>query len=382
MARYIILLFIFFIQNAFGQSYVFKIRKVPQLKYFVFTDGYNNHNLDDKTKSEIDFTSRMYLQVYDNDTFLIRWCDWKLSDAAINLDYLIRDSLTYAGKITRQGDDGMKFSFPFEGDVFNMFLMNEEALVQKKEYKIGPPNDRVEMIKYYFEYNKKQVVLADLKKEDVANNPQIDEALKLSNRIKLGFYSNDLYSSDKSSADLPLNIINTYPVNFILAHSKTCESKLFWNGVTTNKTLNVNDTSEIRKNREFIENMPEDILINMNGNEIEYWLNRRYVFLENDSQIYITNINRGCDFVNDSISKLAQIPTANYWDSRDGVSNYLLPIDNKHWAWTSKYSCTVEWKIYDEKAIRKLFSLHSKILFKKLLDIEPINTTLLNETCY
>jgi len=120
----------------------------------------------------------------------------------------------------------------------------------------------------------------------------------------------------------------------------------------------------------------------MNGNEIEYWSNRRYVFLENDSQIYITNINRGCDIVNDSISKLVQIPTADYWDSRDGVSNYLLPIDKKNWAWASKYSCTVEWRIYDEKAIKKLVSLHSKILFKKLLDIEPINTTLLNETCY
>lgn len=376
-----ILLLLLLAHSSGAQNFVFKIRKVPELKYFVFADGFNNHNLDKKSKEEIEFPNRLYLQIYDNDTFLIRWSKWKLNEANTQLDYLKRDSLTFAGKIKRQGGKGMKFSFPFEGNTFQMFSMSEEPLVQKKEYKAGPMNAPVKMVKFFFNYNKKLIVLADLEKEKVDKNPEIEEALKLSARIKLGFYSNDLYSAKKLTADLPLNIIHTYPVHFILANSNSCDQKLYWNGITTTKTLNLKDTSIYRRERSIIEKMPEDVLININGPEAEYYVSRRYVFLKNDSQIYVSNLNRGCVVFNDSLNQIDSIPIATYWDARDGVNNYFIQTSEKLWGWASRYGCTVEWRIYDEKAVKKLLKLPSETLFKKLLSIPTKSAVLLNKSC-
>lgn len=365
---------------SFSQSFIFKIRRVPELKYFVFTDGYNNHNLDTKVNSKIDFPKKLYIQIYENDTFLIRWSNWELSEANAKLDYLKRDSLTFAGKVTRQGKDGMKFTFPFEEDTYNMFTMSEEPLIQIKNYKTGPPNEQEKRVKLYFVYNKKTIVIADIEERQLKNNSEIKEVLKLSKRIKLGFYSNDLYS-DKTSKDLPLNIVNTYPVDFILDNANTCDEKLYWNALTTTKTLNFNDSTTIEEGRKFIDNLPKDVFISLNGNDVEYYSSRRYVYLENDSQIYVSNLNRGCEVFNDSLSKLDSIPVAEYFDARDGINNYLVKIDSKRWGWASKYGCNIEWRIYEEKTIKKLLKLDAAELFKKLIEMKPKNQALLNETC-
>ena len=108
MKKTLYILFIFLLGGSISaQKHVFKIRKVPQLKYFVFADGFNKHNLEEKKLENKSFPKRLYLQVYENDTFLIRWSDWKLAEANIKLDYLKRDSLTFAGKIIRQKKTGM-----------------------------------------------------------------------------------------------------------------------------------------------------------------------------------------------------------------------------------------------------------------------------------
>ncbi len=364
-----------------AQLFTFRIRKVPELKYFVFADEFKNHNLDEKTNENTLFPQRLYLQVYDNDTFLIRWSKWKLKEANIQLDYLKRDSLTYAGKLIRQGKEGMKFTFPYGGDIYNMFTMAQEPLIQKRKYEVGPPDEREKRVEFFFDYNKKRIVLADLAKDDVDDHPEIEEALKLSNRIKLGFFSNDLYNTEKISKDLPLNVVSTYPVHFVLANSNSCDQKLYWNGVTTTRTLNLNDTAVYRKERNWVENLPEDVLVNINGPDVVYYQSRRYVFIENDSAIFVSNLNRGCEVFNDSLSKLDSIPLADIWDSRDGVNNYLIKIENDRWGWVSRYGCTVEWRVYDEKKIKKLLTKKPWGIFQELLEIKPLNAVLLNETC-
>lgn len=367
--------------HSVAQDFTFKIRKVPTLKYFVFADGFNTHNLDVKTKVEEEFPLRMYLQVYDNDTFLVRWSNWKLSEANVQLDYLKRDSLTYASKLIRQGDKGMKFEFPFQGETYQMFTMSEEPLVKQQEYKVGPLDKPIKMIKFFFLYNKKLVILADIEKEKVENDSTIEEAIKLSARIKLGFYSSNLYSSKKVSADIPLNIVYTYPVNFILNNSNTCDRKLYWKGLRTNMQLNLSDTSEYRKQRNMISKMPDDVLIDMNGESVEYYKSRRYVYMENDSQIYVSSLNRGCDVFRDTLSNLDSIPIANVWDARDGINNYLVDLGDNRWGWASRYSCAVEWRVYDEKKIKKSLKLTPKKLFKGLIFIEPAAKVLLNQEC-
>ncbi len=93
MARALIL-FLIISGSVNAQLFTFRIRKVPELKYFVFAGEFQNHNLDQKTKESTFFPKRLYLQVYDNDTFLIRWSKWKLKEANVQLDYLKRNSLT------------------------------------------------------------------------------------------------------------------------------------------------------------------------------------------------------------------------------------------------------------------------------------------------
>ncbi len=367
--------------HSVAQDFTFKVRKVPKLKYFVFADGFKTHNLDQKSKIEEDFPLRMYLQVYENDTFLIRWSECKLSDANVELDYLKRDSLTFAGKLIRQGNDGMKFEFPFQEETFQMFVMSEDPLVSKYEYMIGPPNKRVERIKYSFLYNKKLIVLADLFKHEVDSHPEIDEALKLSARIKLGFYSSDLYSAKKVSADIPLNIVNTYPVHFILNNANNCDNKLYWKGVTQSMRFTLSDTSKFRKERGMISKMPEENIVSLEAEMVEYYKVRRYVFIENDSQIYVSNLNRGCYAILDTLKNLESIPIAEHWENRDGVNNYLVRIDKNKWGWASRYSCVVEWRVFEDKKIKKILELPAKKLFKLLNKAEYKGRVLLDASC-
>ena len=56
-----------------------------------------------------------------------------ISNDNIQLDYLKRDSLTFAGKVIRQKKTGMKFIFPFEGETFHMFSISQEPL--EKDHK-------------------------------------------------------------------------------------------------------------------------------------------------------------------------------------------------------------------------------------------------------
>lgn len=377
-------LFYIFILSSFsihGQNFIFKIRKVPKLTCFVFADGFNHHNLEKKTKSNIDFSKRLYLQLYDNDTFLICWSTLQLEEANIRLDYLIRDSATFAGKVQRQAKDGMKLEFPFEGETYQMFVMGKEPLVKVKEYKTGPPNAQVKRVKFSFEYNKKIVVLADLLKQEVDSTPEILEALKMSSRIKLGFYSSALYKEEKTSPDIPLNIINTYPVSFILSNSETCSKNLFWKGITTTKTLNLNDTSRIREDRKWVDSLTDDLLIGINGPDVEYYKSRRYVYLENDSQIYVSKLNRGCTFFSDSLTKIDSIPVADFWEAGDGLNNYLVKLEKDLWGWASIYGCLIEWRIYEKKKIRKLLRQSPKEIFTKLVYTPTKGQMLLNEIC-
>ena len=376
-----LILFLSLQVNVSAQLFTFKIRKVPELKYFVFADEFSNHNLNKKTNEARIFPMRLYLQVYDNDTFLIRWSHWKLKEANTKLDYLLRDSLTYAGKLIRSKNEGMKFTFPFFEKTYNMFTMAEEPLVQKRKYEVGPPDDREKRIEFFFDYNKKRIILADLSKKEATNHPEIEEALKLSNRIKLGFFSNDLYDENKNSVDLPLNIVRTYPVHFVLANSNSCERKLYWNGVTTTRTLNLNDTAVYRKEREWTERLPSDVLVNINGPDVVYYKSRRYVYIENDSMVYVSNLNRGCDIFKDSLNQLDAFSNADYWDVRDGVNNYLVHIDKNLWGWISRYGCVVEWRVYEYKKIKKYLSKNSNQSFQKLIDVTPLNAILLNESC-
>lgn len=380
MARALIL-FLIISGSVNAQLFTFRIRKVPELKYFVFADEFQNHNLDQKTKESTFFPKRLYLQVYDNDTFLIRWSKWKLKEANVQLDYLKRDSLTYAGKLIRQGEDGMKFTFPLGAETYNMFSMSEEPLVQKRNYEVGPPDDREKRIEFFFDYNQKRIILADLAKDEVENNPEIEEALKVSSRIKLGFFSSDLYNSEKINADLPLNIVSTNPVHFVLANSNACDQKLYWNGLTTTRTLNLNDTAIYNKERKWVNALPEDVLINISGPDVIYYQSRRYVFIENDSLVFVSNLNRGCQVFSDTLNNLSAIPKANYWDARDGVNNYLVQVENDLWGWISRYGCVVEWRVYEDKKIRKLLAKKAQILFQELNNIKPLNAILLNETC-
>ena len=379
--KYILFIILLSTFTTSAQDFIFKIRKVPELNYFVFADGFKNHNLDEKTQDEINFPQRLYIQIYDNDTFLIRWSNWKLKDANIQFDYLIRDSLTFTGKIKRQGEKGMKLVFPYEDQTYNMFSMGEEPLVKTKEYEVGPVNEKVKRVKFSFEYNKKVVVLADLLKKEVDSTPEILEALKMSARIKMGFYSNDLYNDEKRTADLPFNIVDTYPVRFILSNSETCSQNLFWKGITTTKTINLNDTSKLREDREWINSLTDDVLIDINGSDVEYYKSRRYVYLENDSQIFVSKLNRGCNIFRDSLDKIDSIPIADFWDARDGINNYLVNLENGLWGWASIYSCAIEWRIYERKKIRKILKQTPKEMFKRLINVPTKGQMLLNEIC-
>tara|TARA_B100001094_G_C18110563_1_gene760902 strand:+ start:35 stop:1180 length:1146 start_codon:yes stop_codon:yes gene_type:complete len=379
--KYILFIILLSTFTTSAQDFIFKIRKVPELNYFVFADGFSNHNLDEKTQDEINFPQRLYIQIYDNDTFLIRWSNWKLKDANIQFDYLIRDSLTFTGKIKRQGEKGMKLVFPYEDQTYNMFSMGEEPLVKTKEYEVGPVNEKVKRVKFSFEYNKKVVVLADLLKKEVDSTPEILEALKISARIKMGFYSNDLYNDEKRTADLPFNIVDTYPVRFILSNSETCSQNLFWKGITTTKTINLNDTSKLREDREWVNSLTDDVLIDINGSDVEYYKSRRYVYLENDSQIFVSKLNRGCNIFRDSLDKIDSIPIADFWDARDGINNYLVNLENGLWGWASIYSCAIEWRIYERKKIRKILKQTPKEMFKRLINVPTKGQMLLNEIC-
>ena len=382
MKKTLHILFIFLLCGSISaQKNVFKIRKVPHLKYFVFADGFNKHNLKEKKLEKESFPKRLYLQVYENDTFLIRWSDWKLAEANVQLDYLKRDSLTFAGKVIRQKKTGMKFIFPFEGETFHMFSISQEPLVKQRNYKAGKPGEQKKRVSFYFTYEDKSLILADMLLKQVKENQEIEEVLKSSARIKLGFYSNELYANDGIAEDLPLNIVNTYPVHFILESSKTCEQKLFWNGIPTTKYLNMNDTAQLRTDRAFVNNLPPENILSINNNQVEYYQARRYVYLENDSQLVASNFNRGCSFFKTRINDLDSIPVAPYWDTRDGISNYLTPIGNQLWGWVSKYGCLVEWKIYEEKKIKRLRSLSSQELFKQLKDATVKSSMTLNLSC-
>ena len=107
-----IILFLFFCNSVRAQLFTFKIRKVPELQHFVFADEFINHNLNKKTSINTLFPKRLYLQVYSNDTFIVRWSENKLKEANSQFDYLSRDSLTYVGKLVQQGEHGIKFTFP------------------------------------------------------------------------------------------------------------------------------------------------------------------------------------------------------------------------------------------------------------------------------
>ena len=98
----------------FGTKKRVQNQKSSTLKNILYlADGFNKHNLKEKKLEQESFPKRLYLQVYENDTFLIRWSDWKLAEANIQLDYLKRDSLTFAGKVIRQKKDGHEIYFPF-----------------------------------------------------------------------------------------------------------------------------------------------------------------------------------------------------------------------------------------------------------------------------
>ena len=130
-----------------------------------------------------------------------------------------------------------------------------------------------------------------------------------------------------------------------------------------------------------MDQLPDDVLVDIIGNDVVYYQSRRYVFIENDSLIFVSNLNRGCKVFNDSLKNLHSIPVAEFWDSRDGINNYLIKIEDNYWSWVSRYGCTVEWRVYSEKKIKKLFQKRPVELFKELIAIEPLNAILLNENC-
>ncbi|MDC1188288.1 hypothetical protein N8089_00700 [Flavobacteriales bacterium] len=382
MKKTLYILFIFLLGGSISaQKHVFKIRKVPQLKYFVFADGFNKHNLEEKKLENKSFPKRLYLQVYENDTFLIRWSDWKLAEANIKLDYLKRDSLTFAGKIIRQKKTGMKFIFPYKGETFHMFSISQEPLVKQRNYKAGKPGEQKKRVSFYFTYKDKSLILGDMLLKQVKENQKIEVILKSSARVKLGFYSNELYANDAIAENLPLNIVNTYPVHFILENSKTCQQTLFWNGVPTTKYLNINDTAQLSKDRAFVNNLPSENILSIDNNQVEYYQARRYVHLENDSQLVASDYNRGCSYFQKKLNNLDGIPLAPYWDTRDGINNYLTPIGNKLWGWVSKYGCLTEWKVYEENKIKTLLSLPSQELFKQLNYVTVKSSAILNLSC-
>jgi hypothetical protein len=143
----------------------------------------------------------------------------------------------------------------------------------------------------------------------------------------------------------------------------------------------MNDTAQLRTDRAFVNNLPPENILSINNNQVEYYQARRYVYLENDSQLVASNFNRGCSFFKTRINDLDSIPVAPYWDTRDGISNYLTPIGNQLWGWVSKYGCLVEWKIYEEKKIKRLRSLSSQELFKQLKDATVKSSMTLNLSC-
>lgn len=361
-----------------AQNFLFKVRKVPQLKYHVFSDKYNHHNLDEKTNEEQSFPLRLYIQVYDNDTFLIRWCNWQLTEASNQLDYLNRDSLTFAGKVSRSGEEDLKLVFPFKDQTCHMFSISEEPLIISRTYR---DKENVERVNFGFTYNGQNIFIADLLKEDVEGNEEIVAALKLSARIKLGFYSEDLYNSEKVSTDLPFNIVNTFPVQFIIDHSSKCDSKLFSSGVTTTQQIRMSDTASYRADKDFINALPEANLIRVSDGQFEYYTSRRYVYLESDSQVVVSDLNDGCAQFYSSLDTLPEIETAEFWKADDGVNNYLVRVSDDYWGYVSKYGCTLTWRIYTHKSLRKILKKQRENIFQAIQKVKFISETALDKTC-
>lgn len=364
-----------------GQNHVFKIRKAPLLTYSVFADGYDDHDLEDKTSIYENFPQRLYIQVYDNDTFLIRWCDWELTEAASKLDYFYRDSLTFVGAVKRQGEKDIKLIFPFNNQFVHMFTISEEPLIQQKVYTVGEGEEKQKRVSFYFEYNGNSILLGDELEEKVASNEAIQDALQLSARMKLGFYSEKIYQNESDNENLPFNIVKTYPLKFILQNSKNCNEKLFWRGVTTTKQINTNDTASFNKDQKFIKSISKDNLVNLSNGSVEYYISRRYIYFENDSQLVVSNLNNGCEIFLDSLHQNNWIKDAPYWQNKDGINNYLIQVSPDYWGYASKYGCSVTWLMYKAKTIKKLIKKSPTNIFRKLNKMEPVSQNLLSNTC-
>ncbi len=368
-----ILIFILFISfSVQGQKYIFKIRKRPKLEFFLFADGFFETDLNNKSKQRVDFGERIYIQLYANDTFLIRWNNHDLKEALVEQNYFSRDSNTIVGAYRNTSEDRIKLSFPYKGKTYNLFDMNVEPLIQKNTYKISKTSNK-KRVSYSFTYENKVNILADVDEKNSDAIFEFDELQTLSKKITFGFYSDDLYNDTKDQ-NVPLNIVETYPARLILDYS-SCHSTLFWNGVQTTRTIQQKDTT-------FLKSIPEDNIISMSGSNVTYYSNRRYVYLHNDSQLVVTDLNRSCDFFFEEIDTVNNLTPTLISKQKDGVKDFLVKLPQKNrYGWVSTYGCAVKWKILEIKKADDLIEEQGIETFKHLQSLPSLSEAILSEYC-
>lgn len=358
--------------SSFSQTYTFKLRKRPALEFFLFADGYVKENLEEKTKEEIDFEDRIYIQLYANDTFLIHWSQKGLEEESKAQNYFVRDTNTYVGAYRSVGGDRIKLSFPYKGKTYNMFDMKVEPLIQKNIYKVSKESKK-NRISYAFDFDGKVNILADVDEDDEEAIFEFDDLQMSSRNITFGFFSDDLYKK-KADQNVPLNIVKTYPARFILANAG-CHTNLFWNGVQQTRTLGANDTT-------FLAELPEDNIVSMDGNNLTYYVNRRYVYLHNDSQIVVTDLNRSCEYFFEEVDTVNSLTSSIAYEARDGVKDFLVKMPQKNrYGWVSTYGCAVKWKIIEDRKIKKILEDESVNVFDALNSFKPISNAVLSEYC-
>lgn len=355
-----------------GQTYTFKLRKRPNLEFFLFADGFFENDLNDKSKQRIDFSERLYIQLYANDTFLIRLNNHRLEEAIKQQNYFNRDSSTIVGSYRSEGGDRIKLSFPYKGKTYNLFDMSVEPLIKKNTYKISKESKK-KRVSYYFSYAGKTNILADIDEKDSEEVLEFDKLQSLSENITFGFFSDDLYK-ETADQNVPLNIVKTYPARFIIENSG-CNSKLFWNGTQTTRTILQSDTA-------FLKTIPEDNIISMTGSNITYYTNRRYAYLHNDSQIVVTNLNRSCKFFFEEIDTVNNLSPTLFSHQKDGVKDFLVKLPQKNrYGWISTYGCAVKWKIIENKKLTDLIKKEGVTTFKSLQSQLPLSEAILSEYC-
>lgn len=358
--------------SSFSQTYTFKLRKRPALEFFLFADGYFKENLEEKSKEKIEFEDRIYIQLYANDTFLIHWSQNGLEEESKAQNYFVRDTNTFVGAYRSEGGERIKLSFPYKGKTYNMFDMKVEPLIQKNIYKVSKESKK-KRISYAFDFDGKVNILADVKEDDEDAIFEFDDLQQRSRNITFGFFSNDLYK-EKADQNVPLNIVKTFPTRFILANAG-CHSNLFWNGVQQTRTLGANDTT-------FLANLPEENIVSMDGNNLTFYVNRRYVYLHNDSQIVVTDLNRSCENFFEFVDTVNSLTPSIAYESRDGVKDFLVKMPQKNrYGWVSTYGCAVKWKIIEERKIAKILEDENVNVFDALNTFDPLSNAVLSEYC-